>query len=378
MVVNLLDAMREQSRPVKPAQLGVMGEAHLRQRFEAAGCQMESFQYKRVAGCTDGIPWLIEMGFGWCSDASRRRLVTGVNWSPGILNPFRVLGRFGASLDTILSQQRADADEPVILVTAHGVPARRISGLRQVGRGGRLTMDGKAIIGAVQGVTAKWTKQCKAEERHASAELNRRYVMTKRRAITIKEAAFAEMERAYLKARAGGRLPAKARQIMYAARGSIRELTVKPLNDQYFTQTLLPDYMAKHASKTSTWRVVFDARGHLTEPHTKRSVPLDTIEVGNYLSSLNEPQWLDPAATMPAIKTSGPSGRYGALLFVEKEGFDELFTEAQLGERYDIAIMSTMGVSVTAAPRLVDNICARFEWHQSVSINASYPLLHPT
>jgi hypothetical protein len=123
---------------------------------------------------------------------------------------------------------------------------------------------------------------------------------------------------------------------------------------------LLPDYMAEHPSKTSTWRVVFDARGHLTEPHTKRRVPLGTMEVDNYMSSLNEPQWLDPAATMPAIKTSGPSGRYGALLFVEKEGFDELFAEVRLGERYDIAIMSTKGVSVTAARRLVDNICARY------------------
>jgi hypothetical protein len=108
-VINLLDAMRAQSRPVKPAQLGVIGEAHLRQRFEAAGCRMESFDYKRVAGCTEDIPWVIETAFGWCPDASGRRLVTGVNWSPGIINPFRVLGRFGASLDTILSQARADA-----------------------------------------------------------------------------------------------------------------------------------------------------------------------------------------------------------------------------------------------------------------------------
>jgi hypothetical protein len=83
---------------------------------------MESFQYKRVAEYTDGIPWVIETAFGWCPKASRRRLVTGVNWSPGIVNPFRVLGRFGSSLDTILSQQRADADDPVILVLHMACP----------------------------------------------------------------------------------------------------------------------------------------------------------------------------------------------------------------------------------------------------------------
>jgi hypothetical protein len=86
MVITLLDAMRAQSRPVKPAQLGVIGEAHLRQRFEAAGCEMESFNYKRVAGCTDDVPWVIETAFGWCPEASQRRLLSGVNWSPGIIN----------------------------------------------------------------------------------------------------------------------------------------------------------------------------------------------------------------------------------------------------------------------------------------------------
>ena len=38
--------------------------------------------------------------------------MTGVNWSPGILNPFRELGRFGQSLDSLLSEQRASFDEP--------------------------------------------------------------------------------------------------------------------------------------------------------------------------------------------------------------------------------------------------------------------------
>ena len=64
---------------------------------------------------------------------------------------------------------------------------------------------------------------------------------------------------------------------------------------------------------------------------------------------------------MPAIRTSGPSGRYGAVLFCEKEGFNELFRAVRLAERYDLAIMSTKGVSVTAARRLVDEICHRYQ-----------------
>ena len=77
---------------------------------------MESFEYRRVMRVEDGIPWVIETAFAWCPKAKQRRLITGVNWSPGILNPFRELGRFGTSLDTILTRARCDTDDPVILV----------------------------------------------------------------------------------------------------------------------------------------------------------------------------------------------------------------------------------------------------------------------
>jgi hypothetical protein len=83
---------------------------------------MESFDYRRVMDTTDGVPWIVETAFGWCPEAHSRRLVCGVNWSPGIVNPFRELGRFGESLDTILAQQRASRDEPVILVLHMACP----------------------------------------------------------------------------------------------------------------------------------------------------------------------------------------------------------------------------------------------------------------
>jgi hypothetical protein len=57
------------------------------------------------------------------------------------------------------------------------------------------------------------------------------------------------------------------------------------------------------------------------------------------------------------IVTCGPSGRYGGVLFCEKEGFLPLFNAAQFAQRYDIAGMSTKGMSVVAARRLIDEIC---------------------
>jgi hypothetical protein len=50
---------------------------------------------------------------------------------------------------------------------------------------------------------------------------------------------------------------------MYAARPHIQKVTGKPLNDAYFTQTLLPDYIEENGVE---WDVVYDARGHFTEP----------------------------------------------------------------------------------------------------------------
>ena len=115
--------MKGHSKPVKPAALGIIGKDHFRQKFQAVGCEMDSFDYRKVIDTDGGIPWSIETAFGWYPEGGdHRRLITGVNWSPGIINPFRELGRFGQSLDTILSQQRADRDEPIILVLHMACP----------------------------------------------------------------------------------------------------------------------------------------------------------------------------------------------------------------------------------------------------------------
>ena len=96
---KLLAAMQKHSRPVKPKDLGLIGEDHLRARFVAAGADERTFRYKREF--VDGdLPQVIEVAFGYCPEGTGRQLVAGVNWSPAINNPFRVLGRYGQSLDS--------------------------------------------------------------------------------------------------------------------------------------------------------------------------------------------------------------------------------------------------------------------------------------
>src|SRR5215831_20078469 len=102
-------------------------------------------------------------------------------------------------------------------------------------------MDSHALLKSLTKVTKTWTKQRKQEERHSSARMRRMDAMTRSRQMTIQFAAYRVMKEAYMKASAGGKLPAHARQIMYAARGKVQGMTGRELNDQYFTQTLLPD-----------------------------------------------------------------------------------------------------------------------------------------
>jgi hypothetical protein len=130
------------------------------------------------------------------------------------------------------------------------------------------------------------------------------------------------------------------------------------LDDQYFTQTLLPDYLAENPTQTSGWDVVFDARGHFEEPHTKLVVPLGTLDVRSYLRAISEHAVNDAKLHVErTYPTMGALNRFGAILFVEKEGFMPLFRSARIAERYDLAIMSTKGLSVTASRTLVDRIC---------------------
>ena len=56
LVDRLLTAMKANSKPVKPAMLGIIGRDHFHARFAAIDGEMESFDYRKVTDTTDGIP----------------------------------------------------------------------------------------------------------------------------------------------------------------------------------------------------------------------------------------------------------------------------------------------------------------------------------
>jgi hypothetical protein len=180
---------------------------------------------------------------------------------------------------------------------------------------------------------------------------------------SLKDAAWQVMEQAYLSVSDNNQLPANARQIMYVARPLIMALTGGKFwkHSSSFTQGALPDFIMANPELTKDWDVVFDARGHFAEPHTHRRIGLGTVEVRDYVGAWQDciDDQLHEITLNMSCPTHGPTHRYRYALFVEKEGFDALLERARIEERYDLALMSTKGLSVTAARQLVEELSRR-------------------
>lgn len=365
VVTALLAAMQQESKPVKPLDLGVLGQRHLQTWLTAHGGVDATIEYRRVAeiDAESGLPFVFEFAFGARHDAGPRRLLIGINAAPTLVDPFRSLkdGRIG--LDGLLSQQYVSAFASVTCVAHLTCPH-----LHYTDRGksslDALASMGEAIHRTVTAATKRWADMEKKrirDDRRGSAARDR-WFRGLIREPSIKEAAFAVMRDAYAKASGGGRYPATARQVMYAARPLILAYTDKPLSadfDSYFTQSLLPEFQRDHPDATASWDVVYDARGHLAEPHTNTVISLGTLSVRGYLRGHHDGvQGMDHVLAALPIEypTTGPAARYRDVLFLEKEGFNDLLAAARIAQRFDLAIMSTKGYSSTAARTLIERL----------------------
>jgi hypothetical protein len=215
------------------------------------------------------------------------------------------------------------------------------------------------LSSAFSSIGKEWKKaKRQADKRDRVSSHRLRYMRERSQRETIRDVAFQLMEEAYVKASGGSRYPANARQIYYAARPQILKMTdIDHLDSQYFTQTLLKDYMEEYRPG---WNVVFDARGHITEPHTGETIGLGGLEVRQYITEFTNGNFDEMPEQDPPImiETTGPGLRYGSVLFVEKEGFGSLLNTAKISNRYDIAIASTKGMPVSALCDLLSKMRA--------------------
>jgi DNA topoisomerase VI subunit B len=357
-VAALLTAMQRESRAVKPAALGVLGEDHIRaylvhQRHVEPG----SLKYYRKHGLADGLPFVLELACGWYTSdyaGCGRQTIAGVNWTPALKSPF-------AELPVLLGEARVDHFDPVVVLVHLAMPRPDFTD-----RGKSVLALPEAIREAlgtgIPAVTKHWKamkRQADQAERVREREREHYLKQQQRQYFNVKEAAYRVMADAYQQA-AGGLGLANARQIMYAARPHVLELTGGKSwkKSSYFTQRLLPNFIEAHPELTASWDVVFDDRGHLIEPHTQYRIGLGTLAVRGYIRRWHAkvPSAVESIELEHDCPTMGPANRYGFALFIEKEGFYPLLEAAQIAERWDLAIMSTKGMSVTAARQLVEKL----------------------
>jgi hypothetical protein len=126
-IAALLEAMKHETKQVPAHHLGVIGQAHFHRYFTNLGVNEDTFQYRKKFKVLDGIPRVIEFAFGVYEqglkgDKVQRSLITAVNWSAAIGNPFRTLGRHGDGADTILENLRASSRDPVVAALHYACP----------------------------------------------------------------------------------------------------------------------------------------------------------------------------------------------------------------------------------------------------------------
>jgi DNA topoisomerase VI subunit B len=124
-ITALLAAMKRNSRPIKPAKLGIIGEDHIRAALLARHVEPDSFQYVKTERTReDFLPYVIEVGFGVYGEDYRDRgrgLSIGLNNSPVFNLPT-------SEIRQALASGRIDPHDPVELFIHQTMPRFEFTG----------------------------------------------------------------------------------------------------------------------------------------------------------------------------------------------------------------------------------------------------------
>lgn len=171
----------------------------------------------------------------------------------------------------------------------------------------------------------------------------------------LKSICYDNMETAWNKASGNGRLSTHWRQVFYVMRPICDDHpdSDRPLRDTTF-KNILESYLKDYSPG---WDVLKGARGVFKEPHRPdddSGLAMSTMNVRNYLRGGSPSS--DIKTISSRFPTKGYANRFGAILVCEKEGFDDLLEDEQIPERYDLALMSTKGISAEAARHLAESV----------------------
>jgi hypothetical protein len=224
-----------------------------------------------------------------------------------------------------------------------------------------MTITADIILGEVKSVTRQWTQQRKAEERGRRSRAARAYIYSGR--VNFTDVAGRILPAGYAHASGNGRYTVDKRQLYYAVRDQFLEATGREIEACYFSENLLVKYMNQHPEATTHWKITASPRGTLSIPNTGHDlrIPCGTLAIEAYLEHAGAARGAFEDLSNVAVKAHWPSlaegQRYRGVLYLEKEGFDPQLREADIANRFDIAIISCKGQSVIAARKYVDHVC---------------------
>jgi DNA topoisomerase VI subunit B len=333
-VATLHAAMCQAGKPPSPAILGAVGRAHFHACFER-WYGVQRFWYDTKADVHAGIPFIVAVAVAETVDGGE--LWTGINFSPTFDDPLAQIYLYqdhvnATGITNVFRRAHAlpgDLETPATAVAVHLVCPT----LEFLDRGKtrlKLSYWMSDLVAKALKTTTKTLYQ-EGEQRRKNAAKAERQAEARARAAarqipvtSMKEAVFAVLPEAWRHATGDGQFRVSSRFLFYPVRKLIQELTTKPLDYDYFSQTLLIEYQRQGGQLRGLY---YDPRGVLYEPHTGRAVPLGTQEVEAYIF----PAWL-----------------YDKILYVEKKGVWPILQTARLAERYDMAVVAGEGYATEA------------------------------
>lgn len=118
---RLLRAMRSVSKPVKPSRLGFIGKAHMQSALAAYGADRGVKYNRQPEFGEDGLPYVVEVGFGISGEGMRRKLICGLNHSVLFQVP-------SSNLYSTLQECWLGSQEPVVILVHQSHPHFKFTG----------------------------------------------------------------------------------------------------------------------------------------------------------------------------------------------------------------------------------------------------------
>jgi hypothetical protein len=327
---RLWEAVRSRGNDLPNShKLGLIGEENVRTCMAAAGCNLDTFLYRRSRKDAEdkGKPFVVEMAFAEMTEDTEAIFVYGVNHSAMIGDPFDNFYPHSCCIH---------AGSPVTLFVHVGRPA-----IQSTDRGKAHVVLGATIENVMDELLAKvagkWHKKVlrnrraneadrRAEQRARIAEPKREEHQQKRR---LRDVIFELQPGAIVEYRTTLGDVIWERQLFYNIRNQVQQIDKHLAKFSQATfKRILNDYQELFGEIEGLSN---KPRGTFVEPHTGKRLPLGTRDVAQYVI---------------------PDYQFDKILVIEKQGFEELFNRHQIAQRYDLGIMYDEGYSVDAGKAL--------------------------